>query len=321
MAITWSDLQPAGDNNKRWGALGFSKNGRYIIAGINGGRVYYSNDYGDTWEEIQPKGNDNGTWIGKVGISDDGTKILIGEYGGRLWHSTDSGANWTERRPSGNSNLNWRSCAISSDGTVLYACCFQGRFWVSTNSGANWTDTQPEGNNNRQWSDCACSSDGSVVLVTSPGDLSKVYYSTDTGTNWTSNSITSYGVNVSADGNKMIATNYNTRYVYTYSGSTWTARTVDGTSNKLWKGCCINNDGYCLSSIEGGRLYYSDDDGATWTQEQPAGAVDRTWSWLGISTTGDKMIALADSTTNGRVWYGEQTITPTTNTSNFFQLL
>ena len=58
MAHTWSETQPAGDENKNWYTSAMSDDGSVIIAG-NSLRLYLSTNSGTSWAEVQPAGDAN----------------------------------------------------------------------------------------------------------------------------------------------------------------------------------------------------------------------------------------------------------------------
>ncbi len=64
----------------------------------------------------------------------------------------------------------------------------------------------------------------------------------------------------------------------------------------FWQCLAMSPDGTkLLAGVWPGRLYFSTDSGATWTERQPAGDADRYWESATMSADG-KAIAVTDGT-------------------------
>jgi len=105
-SITWS-ATTAGRYDVKWQTVAMSQDGSKMLAGVDGGRLYYSSDSGTTWTEVRPAGYD-GYW-NSVAMSSDGTKMLVGSYN-RLYYSSDSGTSWTDTQTAGDAD--WYSVAM-----------------------------------------------------------------------------------------------------------------------------------------------------------------------------------------------------------------
>lgn len=235
---TWTERQPAGNDNKMWRAAGVNSSGQYMIVANYTGRLYTSSDYGITWIERQPAGNVNDGWLNvavdgtgqymassdnsklygsddygitwterqpaltywTISIDSDGSFWIIGAAGGSgLYTSSDYGNTWTERQPAGTAQ-SWDSVACDSDGSFLVVCRNNGRVYTSNDYGVSWTERQPMGNINVAWCDCSCSSTGQFILLSS---TSRVYYSVDYGVTWElilTLSVNDISVDISASG-------------------------------------------------------------------------------------------------------------------------
>ena len=150
-----------------------------------------------------------------IACSADGGKFVAVAYddglgnGGPIDVSTNSGATW--KQTSAPTTVSWQSVASSANGSNLVAAVNQdlsanpGQLYVSTNAGKTWKATPPT----NFWAAVASSADGSkLVAVDSGSGDSLIYFSTNFGITWSSNSVTSdswAAVTISADGSKMAA--------------------------------------------------------------------------------------------------------------------
>ncbi len=179
---TWTEVQPAGNVSKTWGALASSSDGTRLIAGAGCGgafcgslgRLYLSSNSGTTWTETQPAGNVDQYWD-VAASSADGIHLIAGVNNGRLYLSSNSGTSWTETQPAGNVNQQWQSLASSSDGSHLMAGAYNGRLWLSSNYGATWQETQPTGTSvNGYWIGAISSFDGTKLMAVK-GPVGRIY--------------------------------------------------------------------------------------------------------------------------------------------------
>lgn len=244
-----------------------------------------------------------------------GQRILTRPLGGigAFWHSRES-------------SRSWRSVASSVDGTRLVAVAHGGRIYTSANSGGSWTPRDA----NRSWTDVACSDDGTRLIAGAtwhPRDLlggtfvdvassangirlvtvcsdSRMYTSSDAGTNWVTGSSAEAwrAVDCSRDGYRLVAVGGRGQiHLSTDAGVTWRAR---GPIQR-WRGVASSADGAKLVAVaEDGQVHTSADAGTTWV-EQPSGY--RDWISVACSANGANLLAAADG---GRLY----TSVPTTNT-------
>ena len=84
MTITWTERQPAGNFNKDWLSTASDSDGSHLIAGIKGGRLYTSSDYGVNWTERQPAGDVDKDWR-SVASDSDGSHLIVSIKNGRLY--------------------------------------------------------------------------------------------------------------------------------------------------------------------------------------------------------------------------------------------
>lgn len=141
---TWTEIQPAGDENKNWQCVALSANGMVIIAGIYGGRLYMSTNTGSTWSEIRPIDDADYNWV-RVTASTDGS-IIFASNEKRLWRSTNSGSSWSEIQPVGNFDRNWQAICAAPNGTsLIVGDASPGRLWYSANTGTTWIEVSYTG--------------------------------------------------------------------------------------------------------------------------------------------------------------------------------
>jgi hypothetical protein len=127
----WVQMQPAGDTDVQWTALGVSSNGQTVLAGALNGRLYRSTNGGDSWAEIQPAGDIETTWT-FTSVSSDGNTMFVSS-GTRLYISNNSGDSWTETQPLGDTDQSWSGGNMSSDSQVLVGDIYNGRIFLGSN--------------------------------------------------------------------------------------------------------------------------------------------------------------------------------------------
>ena len=82
--MTWTERRPVGDTNQSWLDVASDSDGSNLIAGVQAGRLWISDDYGVTWTETRPAGDDNFAWRG-LGSNDDGSNLIAAAEAARLW--------------------------------------------------------------------------------------------------------------------------------------------------------------------------------------------------------------------------------------------
>ena len=108
------------------------------------------------------------------------------------------------------------------------------------------------------------------------------------------------------------------KLVYTDSYNTYfifnsTERQPAGDVNKNWSALASDDNGSNLiAGISGGRLYTSDDSGATWTERQPGGDSDFNWRLVASDSDGSHLMAAVyggrvyTSSNSGVTWTEQQ---------------
>ncbi|MFA5376078.1 MAG: sialidase family protein [Dehalococcoidia bacterium] len=118
---TWAELQPLGDTDHNWKAIGCNSDGSVIVACENNGYVYISINGGTDWTTLKSQ---TATWT-NVRVSDDGQKILLGIFAGTVYKTENQGSTWTTEPVTGNaieanSDFSRMAAADTVSGTYLY---------------------------------------------------------------------------------------------------------------------------------------------------------------------------------------------------------
>jgi hypothetical protein len=250
---------------------------------------------------------------------------------------------WTPAKAPPN---NWTSVASSADGARLVAAAWhsasgnyvgQGAIYSSSDAGVTWTRTTAP--NTNLWGGVASSADGTKLVAVSQ-DIG-IYRSLDAGATWTAMSAPSNvwsSVASSADATRLVAASWDSIYISSDSGVTWTATGMGGAGAVAssadgyrlvaaggygqilswpysgpwrlanappndWSSVTCSADGTKLVAVGSGLVYGSGDSGATWTQTSaPTNAFFRVAS----SADGTKLVAVGDgiyhSSDAGTTW-------------------
>lgn len=266
------------DSDRNWFSMASSYDGNRLVAVVDGGQIYTSQNSGLTWTA-----RDSARSWKSVASSSDGAKLVAVEYNGKIYTSTDYGVSWTLR----DSNRTWFAVASSADGVKLAAAAYNGYIYTSTDSGATW-GTQTNSSGSRVWQSIASSADGTKLVAVVYGD--QIFTSIDSGANWVARDVSRNWEHAasSADGTKLVAT-ANNDYIYTSadSGATWTPRISSG--GGVWAGIASSADGTKLiASFIVGQLYTSSDSGVNWIARETS----RNWTAVVSSADGTKTCAV-----------------------------
>jgi hypothetical protein len=289
---TWSVATNAG--SRSWRHITSSADGTKLVATVTNSSIYYSTDSGATWTASN-SGSRN--W-GQVDSSSDGSKLIASAgFALNLFYSTDYGATWASTTAAG--ARDWTSVAISADGTRMLAGVNTGDVYKSLNSGATWG---PNGITPRIFTSVSMSSNGTkmfAALQTTNFAPDYIYYSVNSGSNWSFFSnlgVKSWNsIDVSSDGSVIVAgvTNGNI-YLSTDSGITWTAQT----DQRSWQEVAVSSDGSKIAAIATNSYIYTypeivDSTAPTVSITAPANAATITGS--SVSFTADSSDAVGVS--------------------------
>ena len=172
-----------------WVAISMSYTGQYVIAlDDNSNRLYYSSDYGVTWNVSPSITNTHYSSIisisssGQYGIcSPNSASGLVG-----IWYTSNYGATWTKSATA--STTYWQGSSISSGGKYAIASTVgTTRSYYSSNYGVTWTINAVSV---PAWVLSAISGNGYAIATQaggggSGGNLWPMYYSTNNGQTWT----------------------------------------------------------------------------------------------------------------------------------------
>jgi uncharacterized repeat protein (TIGR02543 family) len=242
---TWSQVYTTSRNFR---CVASSSDGRYVVAGEEGGYIYLSTDYGLNWAATPNPTPISANWRG-LAMSSNGQNIVgvINSTSGTrgIYRSTDYGSTWTQVSTIGRA---YRGVASSSDGTVLAAIVDDGGIYVSTNSGTTWTQTLAMV---AAWRGIALSSDGSIMTAAIQAGTYPncgIWVSTNSGTSWSqmdTGTVSYRCLAMSSDGSKVGvgikgATGGYVSFSSNY-GANWYQRTYTGML--VWTGIAASSDG------------------------------------------------------------------------------
>lgn len=203
---------------------------------------------------------------------------------------------WTDRTASGSHF--WTGIACSSDCSKILAADnydTDSYLYRSTDGGITWNTVTNGGSAfQKRWKHVASSADGSVLLASElTGDL---WYSTDSGANWTDASTLGSGswtgLAMSSDGATMVAISNGGGKVgfwkSTNSGSSWTDTSgLDLlTPNAI---ACSSDCSKIAVAMFGDYIYTSSNTGDTWTAR--TGSPSGFWTSIASSSDGTKLAA------------------------------
>ena len=237
--------------------------GKYQTAVVNGGYIYRSEDYGDSWSSVTTYSQN---WS-SVSVSSSGqyqTAVVNGEY---IYRSSNYGVDWS---PITTYSKNWTAVSVSSNGQYQTAIVNGEYIYRSSDYGVTWTQLASQGTNN--WTAITMSENANYQYVTV--NNGNIYSSTDYGVTWSSISTSPVknwsSISVSADGSILNAVTSNEyRYNSQDYGVTWITGTqtnyfdssgnyVNTTNPQNWTSICNNSGGvYTVFSINGNELFNS----------------------------------------------------------------
>ena len=293
---TWEELRPIDDDDYSWNATSVSNNGANLLVGVKVGRLYESDDRGDTFTETKPNGDADGEWI--FGAINDSGMMIAGENSGRLYINTTG--TWSEAQPSGDVDGNWFSGGISNNDDYMLALNNATGLYLYDIDGDSWSNITPSAGIPQEWANI--SSDGATIACSRYAGGRKLYISTNSGTSYTTvaDKYCTWGSTLSSDGDNIIGGGNGARLFYTTdTGANWSEGRPLGDVDAVWRTSLINNDATVfMAFVENGRAWLSTN-GSTWTETRPNGDVDLGYYNGDISDTG-KTILVADY--GGRLW-------------------
>ncbi|KQO98286.1 hypothetical protein [Leifsonia sp. Leaf264] len=327
-----------GSGARTWTNVVASDDGKTLIADkTSTSPLYYSVDYGRTWDERQ-LASGGGLSFDSVGISRDG-KVTMASLVNKVYKSSDGFVTWTNTLPgstyfyaltangdgskqmaldrggqlaylsedggatwsvSNSSNHDWIRGSFSKDGSIasLVASDASTMIKVSTDGGKNFGST---GVPARTWDNIAFSKDGETILA-DPTGTGPLLYSTDHGLTWSERSFSS-GAGYAWD-QIAVAPDGGTFYGF---GASNVKVTTDKFATYEYTGSASSSPRDVAVAADTGRIVvaastainYSDDRGRTWTQLSPP---SKTYQGLSVSADGTKILARASGTAQLYLW-------------------
>ena len=118
---SWSlATQPSGVASENWDSVSISSSGQYTVACVSNGKIYYSNDYGQSWTVSTSAS----TYWESVSISSSGQYAIACVFNGKIYYSNNYGETWTV---STSASATWYSVSISSSGQYAIVCIYGGQ--------------------------------------------------------------------------------------------------------------------------------------------------------------------------------------------------
>ena len=285
--LTWNR---SGAISGNWQCLASSADGSRLVAGIYGGSLYTSVDYGTTWNPNSPLSSAN--WRA-VASSADGTRLLAGVYSGSLYLSTNSGSTWST--VTGSSGYNWTAAACSTDGSHLIAVASGGIVYLSSNYGVTWSTATTGLPSTPAWQ-CVASSASGANLIAGIGS-GTIYYSVNSGSSWTASSAANlnwYSLAASADGNRVVASAAGSGMYISYNaGATWT-QLANAPAGTCYGVAASSDCSKMVTGVNGGRIYLSGNLGNTWIPQTVA--PNTNWFAATMSSDGSHVAVAASGT-------------------------
>ena len=263
----------------------------FIACSTSVAGLYYSIDSGQTWTSIT-----NVNTLTFVNVYMQGTNAIalqsIAIANGSLlgiWYSINTGATWiqTTTTNSTGGSLTLTFCEISNFTGTIIASSTVGN-WRSTNSGITWTrifnDNQDIVTTNKTITNYWYSIQNAATSM---------YYSTNDGLSWNSNSQTS-NLSIYASGTKiLIGTSNNNGLKYSSDNSQTLSFALKDTSS-IPSSVCVNGSNVFAVCGEGG-VIYSSDGGLNYTySSNPSGII-----LTNCANSGSNVVACGA----GRVYY------------------
>jgi hypothetical protein len=304
-----------------WVSVSMSADGQYVVACAYGGNIYYSETYGTSWiVASQPDTVTTANW-NSVSISGSGQYAVACADGGNIYYSNTYGQSWTEatQPTSLEAGAIWSSMSMSNTGKYVVACVQNGNIYYSNTYGQSWSASTAVSSS---WRTISISGSGQYAIA-SNGTLA--YYSTLN--NFCGNVMVDYnilGTNIgeslnllsfSVVANSITPSGYTTKILQYNTGESWTvAIQPSGVTSANWRAVSMSATGqYAIACVfTTGKIYYSSDYGASWSQSNSATGV---WMSVNMSTSGQYALGCTGGSTGG-IHYSNDYGKTWTNSSN-----
>ncbi len=260
--------------SNEWTSVSLNNIGQ-AVACVNGGGIYYSNNFGQTWHTTDISNNN---WS-SVSLNDYGQAYAC-VNGGDIYYSGDYGQNWNIT--SYDISNNWSCISVNNNGN-LFACVNGGEIYYYDLTDNLITSYYIINN----WSSISLNDNGQVYAC---GEGGGIYYSGDYGQNWniTSNDISNNWscISINNYGNAIASVNGGEIYYYDLTNNIWN---ISNSINSIWNSVSINDSGQAYACGEGG-VYYSGDYGQTW--DITIASINENWISVSINNNGNAIACI-----------------------------
>jgi photosystem II stability/assembly factor-like uncharacterized protein len=265
MQYNWSTVDVSNDGQTMVAASAFGW--KLDNSGFEPGKIFASENGGDTWADITPEESDD--WQGVV-VSGDGSTIAAIEWGEGVVHLTeDAGDNWTNTAINVDID-NTKSISISDNGDKILVGGENNNddytyLYFSGNSGDTWTDITPNPDGDTHDIQTDISADGTKIVATSMG--------------W------------AEGGNDSV-------FISNNDGLGWDEITPGDETPAYWTDIAMSDNASALSVLDdqNNKMYVSNDLGASWTEEDPGQEYEdsNTWVSLDMNQDGSKPVVAGE---------------------------
>jgi photosystem II stability/assembly factor-like uncharacterized protein len=300
--LTAADEIVTGDNVTVSGLVPLAASGRFVAVGDDG-LVTYSNDGGDTWTASTDTdlgindltGIALNTDLGRlvaVGTSDAGNAVVL--------YSDDGGENWIPSTPAFSEPLSDVTWGKDTTPVARFVAVGNNRIMYTTDPTGSWTVST---GSLRDFVDVAFGDDTFVAV---PLQQNVTEYSVDGAANWTSTTDgiqpNSFILGVTYATTRFVAAGSDTtteRFFHSPDGITWTSINPVGIVAGHMRAVAFDGSTDIVAVGDGGRVWSSSNEGATWTIATGAALPD---SELKGVAYGDTVWISVGSVAAGNIW-------------------
>ncbi len=283
----WDEISPIDVGTLS--SISISSDGQKILISSKNGKVYLSENFGQTWNEKQTIGD----WVATA-MNSNGSTMLLAKNGSSIYLSTDSGSTWSTPSITNTINSNWAAIGVAKQVNTIIALEKSGQVYKY-----NGTHFNNVTNETKDWRDLTITGLHNLIFAVAYND--KIYKSTNSGDtfeNITNESKNWYTISMSFDGSKIIAGENPGRLWYSNNtGINWYELKPAGDVNMNWETTSISEDGNKIlagSGTNNARIYLSEDSGKTWTEMQPLGDTDQNWKASAVSNKSNIYLGIQD---------------------------
>jgi len=178
----------AKQSGRLWYAVSLSSSGQYQSAAVINDNIYVSSDYGMRWTSKEQ----GRVWVG-ISLSSTGQYQTAVVQGGLIYISSDFGERWDSK----DTVQTWRSVSLSSTGQYQTVVGQNVKIMVSSDFGGTWTPKDSA----RTWNSISISSTGQYQSAYDSPRL--IYFSRDYGDTWSQYASYSYDfTNINTEGDQ-----------------------------------------------------------------------------------------------------------------------